>query len=135
MKRILLSFCLILLAVTTAGAEMRTLEDRVWYRMHFGMGLGTNAITPELFAQFIDKQVTSRFPEGLTVTVARGQWNSPQVGVIREKTAIVDIQGDGSEECKEKIKAIAEAYTKRFKKARASIYVLIIPGVTTTLWY
>lgn len=135
MKRILLSFCLILLAVTTAGAEMQTLEERVWYRMHFGMGLGTNAITPELFTQFIDKQVTPRFPEGLTVTVARGQWNSPQVGVIREKTAIVDIQGDGSEECKEKIKAIAEAYTKRFKKARASMYVITIPGVTTTLWY
>lgn len=135
MKRILLSFCLILLAVTTAGAEMQTLEERVWYRMHFGMGLGTNAITPELFTQFIDKQVMPRFPEGLTVTVARGQWNSPQVGVIREKTAIVDIQGDGSEECKEKIKAIAEAYTKRFKKARASMYVITIPGVTTTLWY
>lgn len=135
MQKLLLILGVLLLCTASAGAEPVVKENMTWYRLHFGMGVGTDAITPELFHSFLDKQVTPLFPEGLTMTSARGQWHSPKVGLIREKTTVVDLNCEESQECQKKIDTIAEAYTKRFRKAKASIFVIKIPGVSTILQY
>lgn len=135
MKKLLL-FCLaVILTAGTAVADVKTEKDYVWYRIHFGMGVGSACMTPEILTAFMDKEVSSRFPDGLTVTVSRGQWRSPRGGVIKEKTMVVDLQCPDTEADREKVKAIAQAYLKQFGKLKGSVFIVRVPGISTELWY
>ncbi len=141
MKKAFLHYTAVLLLSTAlllpgaARAEVKTETGVVWYRVHFGMGVGSASMTPEVLTAFMDKEVSSRFPEGLTVTVSRGQWRSPHGGVIKEKTMVVDIQCPDTEDNRNNIKAMAKAYLSRFGKLKASVFVMRIPGIDTQLWY
>lgn len=134
MKTLLTFTCLLCLWCASALAENRILDNQVWYRLHLGMGIGTS-VSPDVIQNFLAKEVTPRFPDGLTITPARGQWNSPNTGLIRERVTLVDIQCPDTDAYKQKIEEISKAYVKRFAKAKASIYVVRVPGVTTTLAY
>lgn len=138
MKRVLLLLGLtglLLLAAANAQAEVRTEENNVWYRFHFGMGVGSAAVSADKFTVFMDTEVTPRFPAGFTVTVGRGQWRSPKGGVIKERTVMVDVQCPDTEENRQKMESVAQAYVRQFGKAKSSVFVVRVPGVTTQLWY
>ena len=134
MKQLLAILCL-LLACGTASAASKTTENVVWYRVHLGMGTGSTSVSPEVMQGFIAKEISPRFPDGFTVTPARGQWTSPDIGLIHERTVVVDIQCGDTEVCAKKIEEISEAYVKRFQKTKASIFVVRVPGVSTRLTY
>ncbi len=74
-------------ATTTAGLQgdaARPGEARGWVRSELYFGVGeetgpadrpqTEKITEAQWRAFLDKEVTSRFPDGLTVFDAYGQW-------------------------------------------------------------
>lgn len=135
MNRGILVFLLALLCAFPALAQMEERGEGVWYRLHMGTGVGNKAVSTDLIRSFIDGEITPRFPEGLTITEARGQWKSDEYGVIRERTILVDLQCPVTEECAAKVDAIAKAYVERFKAAKASIYIRRIQGVATSLYY
>lgn len=136
MKKFLLTLCAVMLCVGTALAvETKINTNQVNYRIHLGMGVGTSALNPEKIRLFVDKEIATAFTSGFTVTLSRGQWAAPNGGVIRENTAVVDVQCDDTAENQAKIDAIAQSYVKQFAKAKTSCFVLRIPGVTTQLWY
>lgn len=110
-------------------------NDEIWYRLHLGTGIGDKAVSFELLKSFIDQEITTKFPDGFTIFDSRGQWKSPEHGLIRERTIVIDIQCPDTDDAKEKIDSIARAYVFRFKAAKASIYVKRISGVDTTLYY
>ena len=71
--------------------------------------------------RFLAAEVTPRFPDGLTVYDARGQWKSPQTGTIsRERTKVVMIAmpPDPGNQAKNeaKLQEIIAAYKTRFKQ-------------------
>ena len=118
-----------------AQAETRHEENVSWYRIHLGQGTGENALSGEDIAAFIDAEITPRFSQGLTVTEARGQWNSPN-GLVREKTTVVDIQAPDRPEVRASVAAIAEVYLKLYKeKAGVSLFVMKVDGMSTDLYY
>lgn len=135
MHRLILAVCLVVLCVLPARAQTVESSEGAWYRIHLGTGVGDKAVSRDLLKSFIDLQITPQFPNGLTVIDARGQWKSEEYGVIRERTIIIDIRCPDTEESGAKIADIAKGYVERFKGAKASVYVIKISGVTTTLYY
>jgi hypothetical protein len=62
---------------------------------------------------FVDSVVTPRFPDGLTVLDARGQWRG-EGGLTKEHSRILVIWHDRSPSRDADIEAIRSAYKERF---------------------
>jgi hypothetical protein len=71
------------------------------------------AITEEQWVAFLDTEVTPRFPAGLTVLEATGQWRG-RTGVAREHSNVLVIWYEATVRTDEQIEAIRAAYKRRF---------------------
>lgn len=137
MKRLAPGFlflCFVVLLASSATAATMIRSNAAWYRVHLGTGI-EQPVTQEEITAFIDTVITERFPEGMTIIEARGQWNSEKHGLLKERTTVVDIQCPDDEDNFAKIREIADIYIKQFTRAKASCFVKRIPGVTTILYY
>ena len=135
MKKLVLVLCLVLLGAFPVLARTLERNEGVWYRLHLGTGVGDKAVSTELIRAFVDREITPRFPAGLTATDGRGQWKSEEYGVIRERTIIIDLYCPDTEESAEKVAAIAKAYVAKFKAAKASLYVVRVQGISAKIYY
>lgn len=106
----------------------------VWYRLHFGQGTGPSALSREALRDFIDTRLTPEFPQGFTMTEAFGRWESPG-GLIREETIVVDVQCQDTDDNWQRLQKLITLYVDSNSKARASCFIMRIPGITTTLIY
>lgn len=68
------------------------------------------------WTQFIDTEVTPRFPDGLSVFDAQGQWRGPGGALVREPSKLLLIVIKGTEDDEAKLEAIRAAYKTRFKQ-------------------
>jgi hypothetical protein len=93
--------------------------------MMFGRKIGDRiAVTNGAWARFVDREITPRFPDGLSVVDAAGQWmDTEKKRVVREPSKIVTIVLRDSEKGQSEIDAIAEAYKKRFKQQSVGVIV------------
>jgi len=66
------------------------------------------------WAAFLDREVTPRFPDGLTVIDVYGQWRSPKpdAPVLRERSRLLVILHPNTVEAFDKIEAIRAAWKK-----------------------
>jgi len=79
--------------------------------------VGHIAVSETQWLQFIDNEITPRFPEGLTVFDASGQWRDPATKkIVRETSKIVLIVLPGNAEDLTRLSEIAEIYKRRFKQ-------------------
>jgi Protein of unknown function (DUF3574) len=83
--------------------------------------LGRGKANPARWAQFLAREVTPRFPDGLTVYETAGQWRDPATNVIaREKSRVLRIIVAG-DTAADKIAAVAEAYRQQFRQKSVGI--------------
>lgn len=68
------------------------------------------------FADFLRAIVTPRFPDGLTVLNAVGQFRGSNRVTIREKTKLLILIHSNSQEDKREIQEIIDKYKKRFQQ-------------------
>lgn len=81
-------------------------------------------VTDREWMRFLDREVTPRFPDGLTVTDANGQWRDTKRNkVIRERSKVLMIVFKDDAKEQEKLTAIAEAYKRRFRQQSVGIVV------------
>ena len=86
-------------------------------KLYFGLGPADHpeqGISEAQWLEFLDKQVTPRFPSGLSVIDVYGQWrgkNSSTPSRLRSKLLIVDYPD--SEENRDKIEAIRAAWKQQ----------------------
>ncbi|MDF3810415.1 MULTISPECIES: DUF3574 domain-containing protein [Rhodopseudomonas] len=74
-------------------------------------------VSDKAFADFTAREITPRFPDGLTVIDANGQWRDTERGaLVREPSKLVLIAFDDSTEKRAALAAIAQAYKARFKQ-------------------
>ena len=74
------------------------------------------------FLNFLDREITPRFPDGLTVYDARGQWrDSDRNRIVREPSKVVMIVLPGKPEDMARLNEIADAYKKRFRQQSVGI--------------
>jgi hypothetical protein len=75
---------------------------------------GAAGVSESDFAQFLDAEVSPRFPEGLTVIDAEGRWTPPAGSMIREPAKLVMIVLPGAADDLGKLEAVRQAYKDRF---------------------
>jgi Protein of unknown function (DUF3574) len=74
------------------------------------------------FLNFLDREITPRFPDGLTVYDARGQYrDSERSRIVREPSKVVMIVLPGKPEDMTHLNEIADAYKKRFRQQSVGI--------------
>ncbi|MGE7471147.1 DUF3574 domain-containing protein [Bosea sp. NPDC003192] len=84
----------------------------------FGRKIGDRiGVSEGAFRRFVDEEVTPRFPDGLTILDARGQYRDSKRGtLIREPSKLVLIVTSDETANREKLAGIAEAYKRRFNQ-------------------
>lgn len=83
--------------------------------------LGRGNANDARWRAFLAREVTPRFPDGLTVYETTGQWRDPQRNVIvHEKSRVLRIIVP-ADTAQDKIAAVAEAYKKQFRQKSVGI--------------
>jgi uncharacterized protein DUF3574 len=92
--------------------------------MYFGWSVkGLPVVSVQAWSQFLASEVTPKFPDGLTVFDANGQWRSSDGRVYREATHVVLILYQADATTEGKIEAIRAAYKKQFHQENAPLRV------------
>ena len=83
--------------------------------------LGRSKASEARWAQFLAREVTPRFPDGLTVYETTGQWRDPATKIIApEKSRVLRIIAP-ADAAADKIAAVAQAYKKQFRQKSVGI--------------
>jgi hypothetical protein len=82
----------------------------------FGAGVASGRVGPHAFARFVEKEVTPRFPDGLSLFEGRGQWRDGSGRLIREPSRLLLVWYEKDAAAEAKIEAIRSAYKARFKQ-------------------
>jgi hypothetical protein len=86
---------------------------------------GGGTVSEDQWRRFVDQEITPRFPQGITLIDAAGQWRDPtRSAVIREKSKLVMIALAGeATDRDQRLDAIAEAYKRRFRQQSVGVIV------------
>jgi hypothetical protein len=91
----------------------------------FGRKIGDRVAVSEIeWSRFVDREITPRFPAGLTVFNATGRWQDKTNNrIVHEPSKIVQIVLPGEDDEFARLNAIAEAYKTRFKQQSVGVIV------------
>jgi len=113
-----------LLCAMAAGAAAQTptpvcqgtQQRRDVAELLFGRDIGNRlGVSEPAWRRFVARQITPRFPDGLTVTDALGQWRDPASGrIVREPSKRVEIVLPGNADDAARLDAIVSAYKRQF---------------------
>jgi hypothetical protein len=106
-------------APTLSGDAAHPGQTKGWVdtKLYFGLGLADapdKGISESQWRDFLDKEVTTRFPSGLSVVDVYGQWqgkNQRAPERLRSKMLIIDYPD--TQENRDKIEAIRTAWKQR----------------------
>ena len=85
------------------------------YQLFFGRSTADGAeVSDEAWSAFLADTVTPRFPDGLTVLDAAGQWRDDSGTVQRERSKVLWILAAPGEETLRLIDEISQEYEQRF---------------------
>jgi hypothetical protein len=120
----------VLLALTPR-AEAQTIacrgaqKPREVAELLFGRNIGNRlGVSEAAWARFVARELTPRFPDGLTVVDAVGQWRDRDTGkVVREPSKRVEIVLPGGEDDAAKLDAAVAAYKNRFRQQAVGVVV------------
>ncbi|MGH7588525.1 MAG: DUF3574 domain-containing protein [Gemmatimonadota bacterium] len=101
-------------AVPSTEPAVRTM---VADRLVFGRAIPDGgSVSEEDWRAFLEDVVTPRFPEGLTVWRAEGQWTDPRGVLVEEPVLVIEIVHPASAEADSAMASIAEEYRRRFRQ-------------------
>jgi Protein of unknown function (DUF3574) len=91
----------------------------------FGRSIGGRIeVSEKLWMQFVDEEITPRFPDGLTVFDAAGQWrDKTNKKITRESSKIVLIVLPGNAEDSARLNEIVNAYKRNFGQKSVGLIV------------
>ena len=100
-------------------------ESAVIVDLLFGRNIGGRlGVSERDWRDFLAREVTPRFPDGLTAVDAAGQWRDTDSGrVVREPSKIVTIMLRDAAGHGERIDAIVNAYKRRFRQQSVGVVV------------
>ena len=75
---------------------------------------GQGGVSESAFTRFLQEEVNSRFPDGLTVVDAQGRWTPPAGSEIHDPSKMVMIVLRGASDDRDKLEAIRTAYDRRY---------------------
>jgi hypothetical protein len=85
---------------------------------------GRSRVSGASWRRFLANEITPRFPDGLTVIDARGQWRPPGTSQIsRERSTVVMIAMPPGADNDARLQQIVGAYKSRFKQQSVGLIV------------
>ena len=84
--------------------------------LYFGMTRKTGNITAAQWKAFLREEVTPRFPQGLTVWEAGGQWRRADGAIVRERSKVLLLVHDNSDAVRAAVTSIIERYKQMFEQ-------------------
>ena len=90
-----------------AAAQLRT-------TLYFGMTRPTGAVSELEWQMFLRDEVTRRFPAGLTVWEAQGQWQSSKGSIDQERSKVLLLVHADSGAARAAVQEVIEKYRKQF---------------------
>jgi hypothetical protein len=85
--------------------------------IYFGTGIpGGGTVSSEEWAVFLRTAVTPRFPSGLTVWSASGQWQSADGSITSESSFVLNLLHPATPDAEADVQAVATEYKTRFKQ-------------------
>ena len=83
--------------------------------LYFGRSRPTGGTVREAeWRRFLNETITPRFPDGLTVVKATGQWRNASGHIEREASEVVTVLHAGDTTARGKISEIIAEYQQRF---------------------
>ena len=91
----------------------------------FGRDIGQRlGVSESAWSKFVARELTPRFPDGLTITDAVGQWRDASNGrIVHEPSKKVEIvlPGDGGDQAR--LDAVVKAYKSEFRQDSVGVIV------------
>ena len=102
-------------------------EQFAEYRLFFGRSQGDREVVSDAaWRAFLASEVTPRFPDGLTVLDAAGQWREGSGAIVRERSKLLLILARPGDDAMRRTDEIAEAYKRAF--GQSSVLRVIAPA-------
>jgi hypothetical protein len=112
-------------AQTAAPSCHGNRQSRAVAELLFGRDIGHRVgVSEAAWARFVAREMTPRFPDGLTITDAVGQWRDRDSGrIIREPSKHVEIVLPGNADDDARLDAVAAAYKRAFRQQSVGVIV------------
>jgi len=125
------SSILLVAAATRVGAQTAALschgtqQPKEIAELLFGRDIGNHVgVSETAWARFVAREMTPRFPDGLTITDAIGQWRDRDSGkIVREPSKHVEIVLPGNKDDDARLDAIVTAYKRQFRQQAVGMIV------------
>lgn len=86
-------------------------------RLYFGRSIPTGGqVSEQNWRVFLANVVTPRFPDGLTVWRAEGQWQDSTGAIVREPTFLLELAHPNGSEARRKLAEVIGAYKQQFRQ-------------------
>jgi hypothetical protein len=114
-----------LLAQTALPACPAPQQAKQVAELLFGRNAGGRlSVSEAAWARFVTRALTPRFPDGLTISGASGQWRDPGSGTImREPVKRVEIVLPGNADDQARLDAVVSAYKQEFHQRSVVVIV------------
>ena len=90
--------------------------DRVRTTLYFGLSRPTGTVPDSEWRSFLHNQVTPRFPQGLTVWEADGQWQRSDGAIDTERAKVLLLVHDGKPKARADLTEIVGLYKRQFQQ-------------------
>lgn len=112
-------------AQSPASACHGTQQRRDVAELLFGRDIANRlGVSESAWRRFVAREITPRFPDGLTVSDALGQWRDPDNGrIVRESSKRVEIVLPGHSDDAARLDAIVSAYKRQFHQRSVELVV------------
>ena len=89
----------------------------------FGRNIGGRlGVSEQSWSRFLAHEITPRFPDGLTVIDANGQWRDPAGSrITRERSKLVMIVTEAGGDWRARVDAVVAAYKSRFRQQSVGV--------------
>ena len=104
--------CASLASRDCSPGEQRMVSEMIY----FGTQTPDGAVTPEQWTRFLGEVVTPRFPQGLTVWPAAGQWKAADGSITREASYVLNLLHADDAANEAAVRAIVGDYRARFRQ-------------------
>src|SRR5262245_59331504 len=91
----------------SSAAQIRT-------TLYFGLSRPKGSISELEWQIFLRDEVTKRFPDGLTVRQAEGQWLPPAGSIDHEQSKVLLLVHGDTAAARQSVQAVIQAYRKAF---------------------
>jgi hypothetical protein len=128
------SFTLVIATAIGVGAQTAmpschgTQQPKTVAELMFGRDIGDGVgVSESEWQLFVTRELVSRFPDGLTVIDAIGQWRDRDSGrIVREPSKHVEIVLPGNKDDDARLDAVVDAYKSAFHQH--SVVVIVRPA-------